>query len=358
MSNLNVYHKILKQLDRWLPDERVTRKRNMALLMMGLQQSAAIHLSKIVSKWPLAAKLPSLVTRLNRFLNNAKLSPWQWYAPLAKDLLSIFAGGELRLLIDVTKVGFNHRLLSVAIAYRKRSLPLVWSVHKGSRGQLGVIEHLRLLRRIKTFIPAGTKVYLLADAGFESVDLITWLSRQAWRFVIRQKGSRYVWSEKLQSWTRLDQLAMAKGKTRIIGWVRVTQTYQAGWYYLVLHWAKGEDEPWYLLSNFSASAKTLIRLYKLRMWTEEMYGDMKGHGFDLEATHLDDEQRIARLVLAVAFTFVWLIWLGSWLVKRGFRHRIDVKSRRDKSYFRLGWDWVERCRCLHQSVPVRFSPYP
>ena len=30
-----------------------------------------------------------------------------------------------------------------------------------------------------------------------------------------------------------------------------------------------------------------------------MYGDMKGHGFDLEATHLDDADRISRLVLAV-----------------------------------------------------------
>jgi hypothetical protein len=41
------------------------------------------------------------------------------------------------------------------------------------------------------------------------------------------------------------------------------------------------------------------------MWTEELYGDLKGHGFDLEATHLDDADRIARLVLAVCINFVW-----------------------------------------------------
>ncbi len=51
------------------------------------------------------------------------------------------------------------------------------------------------------------------------------------------------------------------------------------------------------------------------MWVEEMYGDLKGHGFDLETIHLKSAQRIARLFLAVSIVFVWLISLGSWVVK-------------------------------------------
>jgi len=84
---------------------------------------------------------------------------------------------------------------------------------------------------------------------------------------------------------------------------------------------------------------------------EEMCGDMKGHGFYLEATHLADTDRIFRLVLAVCLTLVWFIILGSWVVKRGFRHLLDHKSRRDKIYFRLGRDWVERCLRLNQPIP-------
>jgi hypothetical protein len=93
------------------------------------------------------------------------------------------------------------------------------------------------------------------------------------------------------------------------------------------------------------------------MWMEEMFGDMKGHGFSLEATHLDDLQRLSRLVFAVCFAFSWLISLGSWVVKNGYRHFIDHKSRRDKSYFRIGWDWAERCIRLDHPVPIRFTPY-
>ena len=118
----------------------------------------------------------------------------------------------------------------------------------------------------------------------------------------------------------------------------------------------GVSTIWYLVSD-CAGQGNLIRFYKIRMWIEEMYGDMKGHGFDLEVTHLDHPDRISRLILAVSITFVWFISLGSWVVKRGLRHFVDHKSRRDKSYFRIGWDWVERCLRLNLSIPFRLHPY-
>lgn len=86
-----------------------------------------------------------------------------------------------------------------------------------------------------------------------------------------------------------------------------------------------------------------------------MYGDLKGHGFDLEATHLDDVNHISGLVLIVCLVFTWSITLGAWVVKRGFRHLIDHRSRRDKSYFRLGWDWLARCPRFADSIPIRFT---
>jgi hypothetical protein len=60
------------------------------------------------------------------------------------------------------------------------------------------------------------------------------------------------------------------------------------------------------------------------MWTEELYGDLKGHGFVPEATHLDDESHISRLVLSVCIAFVWLTALGSWVVKKGLRHFVEI----------------------------------
>ncbi len=45
-----------------------------------------------------------------------------------------------------------------------------------------------------------------------------------------------------QEWVKLDQLPIQEGQTRTIGWVRLTATHDVGWFFLVLHWDKGEKE--------------------------------------------------------------------------------------------------------------------
>ena len=355
-NNLQLYHKTVNQLCQWLPDERITRLRNMALLLVGLQLGRRIHLSQIVNQWPgVVGKLPSLVNRLGRFLRNPRVEVRRWYEPLAKHLINQFKGQALRLIIDCTKVGFNFRMLNISIAYKKRALPLVWSIHRGRKGHVGYKAQLELLEYLVELIGDEAEVWLLGDAGFESVHLFNWLTQHNWHFVLRHPGKNKVrWPG--QPWVKLSAIPVQPGETRSIGWVELTAKHAAGPYWLTIHWATGEAEPWFLLSDCTDD-RTLIRLYAIRMWTEELYGDLKGHGFDLEATHLDDVDRIARLVLAVSINFVWFIALGVWIVKRGWRHLLDHKSRRDKSYFRLGLDWLDRCFRLDDPIPLRFTLY-
>ena len=355
MNNLRYYYRVQEQLRQWLPQERITRIRNMALLIIGLHLSGAIHLSLIVRKWPVRGKDPSLVNRLHRFLANSRVNVRAWYEPVVVELLGSLRTPQIRLVIDCTKVGFNYRLMTIGLAYKKRTLPLVWSVHRGAKGHTRVADQLKLFKYVAQFLPKESEVWVLGDSGFQSVPLLNWLRRQGWHFVIRQQGKNKVcWTG--QGWIKINQLALQPGQTRSIGWVRLTQKHNAGWFWLILHWELDEDEPWFLVAD-RAGQQNLLRLYRTRMWIEQMYGDFKGHGFDLEATHLDHPDRISRLVLAVCIAFVWFITLGAWLVKRGLRHFIDHKSRRDKSYFRLGWDWLERCLRLDLPIPFRFTPY-
>jgi hypothetical protein len=323
-------------------------------MMVGLYQGASVHLAHIVRELPIAGKDPSLVNRLRRFLDNPRVRVRQLYRPVAMQVLRAFVGQRIRLVMDCTKIGFYYRLMTVSLAYRKRTIPLVWSVHPGSRGHTSTKQQIELLNYVRTLLPVRSQVWVLGDVGFLSVLLLRWLSCQHWHFVIRQPGNNQVqWTG--QAWVKLKNIALSEGATRFVGWVRLAERHDAGWFWLILHWEKGEEEPGFLISDH-AGRYNLINLYRLRMWTEEMYGDLKGHGFDLEATHLDDPDRIARLVLVVSLTFTWLITLGSWIVKRGWRHWIDHKSRRDKGYFRLGWDWLARCLRLVEPIPIRFRP--
>jgi hypothetical protein len=354
-NNLRIYHTIVRQIHKWFPDERITRVRNLALLVTGLYLARKVHLALIADEWHLPGRTVSLVNRLRRFLSNPRVSVRHYYQPVAESLVSAFRGLPIRLIIDTTKLGFDARLLTVSIAYRKRALPLAWSVHRGKKGWVAVKEHIALLRHVARLIPEGSEVWLLGDCEFQHVPLISWLKGQGWHYILRQQGKVYVWKP---GWaqSRLADLGLKEGETRYLGWVYLTATYHYGPVSMVLHWEEGEDEPWYLVTDAEASWAT-IRTYKMRMWIEEMYGDMKGHGVDLEATHMRDLGRLSRLVLGVCLVYVWLIALGSWVVKNGKRHLVDKKARRDKSYFRIGWSWLKRRLAQGQSLKLRFVPY-
>jgi len=355
--NRPLYHKVLHQLCQWVPGEHISRKRNLALLVMGVYLAASVHLSRIVSTWPVAGKEPSLSNRLRRFLSNQFVQVAMYFQPLAQQLIEAFASHPLQLVMDTTQVGFDYRALVVGIAYRRRTLPLAWSLHQGTKGNVEANDHIALLEQVYRLLPYDVAVHLAADSGFANSDLLRWLHEHEWHFVIRERGCITIQPAAGGPWQRIADIPLEPGQTKEVGWVWRAKTNPCGPLYLLLHWENGEDEPWFLLSDHPDKCY-ILRTYKRRMWMEAMFGDMKDNGFDLEATQLRDASRIQRLMLGVCIAYVWLVALASWVIKNGYRHLIDRKDRRDKSYFRLGWDWLRRCfRLGLPPPPLQFIPY-
>ena len=86
-----------------------------------------------------------------------------------------------------------------------------------------------------------------------------------------------------------------------------------------------------------------VQFYGRKMWIEEMFGDMKKHGFNLEQTMLRHFQRLSRLILAVAIFYVWLVSVGTRTIRSGLRHLVDRSERRDLCTFQIGLRFIERC---------------
>ena len=118
MPITKLYHTWMNKITQLLPNERVTRRQNLAWLLTGIFQSKSVHLSKVASKIPGTAMLVSATRRLDRFLENPEFRVRDWYAPIVNMLLAQRAGQEYRLIVDGSKVGFGHQFLVVALAYR------------------------------------------------------------------------------------------------------------------------------------------------------------------------------------------------------------------------------------------------
>lgn len=355
-NNLRLYHKVFAQIRQWLQGERVTRQRNLALLVVGLYLARSVYLSKIGNQLPIAAKKLSLADRLRRFLRNRAIEVAACYEPLLTPLLQALADKAILLLLDTTQVGPWHRALVLSLSYRGRAVPLAWSVHEGTRGNVAVTAYIALLERIYQRLPLGTTVTLLADSGFDSSDLLLWLGDHGWHFVIRQKKRVTVRPLEQAAWFSLGSVPLEKGETKALGWVWLAKSGPVGPVWVVLHWKKGEDDPW-LLAADRGDTRLALRLYRKRSRIEPMYSDMKTKGFNLEKTRLGTPERIERLMLAIAILYLWFVALGSWVVKNGLRAQIDRPDRRDLSYFRLGWDYLDDRLRLGCSFHLRFVPY-
>lgn len=350
-----LYRSLHTYLLQRIPDDCDTRLTNLIFLMMGLFQARNVQLNLVARKTPIRAQKLSIVKRLTRFLDNPAVRVREWYHPFAEPLLQSAAqSGQVHLIIDASKVAFGFRLVMVSVAYQRRSLPMAWTWLLGSRGHSSTATQVKLLDYVRRLLPARVKVSVVGDSEFGHPLLLENLCFWGWDYALRQPGDHLVMLRGTGRWQRIDALPLVKGQPVWIGRLLLTQAspYPT---HLVLFWQPGEVRPWYLATNLLDPRATL-RLYRRRMWIEEMFGDMKKHGFDLEASHLRHFLRLSRLTLAVCLLYLWLIAFAEHVITHRLTHEVDRSDRRDLSLFRLGWDFLERRLALADPIPIVAIP--
>ncbi len=357
MSTNQLYNTWYEEMRELRPDEHTGRLRSFIWLVVGLFLAQTVHLSKIGQKIPGPATNKSKERRMQRILDNPAIRVRSWYAPWITSILERIVAHDLpvRLLVDGSKVGFGHQLLMVAVAYRRRAIPVAWTWVKGSRGHSSSWKQLALLSYVRGLLPAGTTVSLVGDSEFGAIPVLKWLDKAGWYYVLRQKGDHLVQLPNETQWQRFDSLVSRHRQRVWIPHARLTAKHAYG-VNVLAYWQPGEKEPWLLATNYPAF-RTALRAYRKRMWIEEMFGDFKGHGFDLESTQLHNFLRLSRLTLAVVLVYLWLIAYGSKVIKDGQRYLVDRKDRRDLSIFRIGWDMIDRHLTNQEAFVFRWLPY-
>lgn len=357
MAITDMYHTCFAKIRQLRPKERVTRVRNMAWLLAGLFGGQCVPLSHIARKIPGSSQKLSKVKMLSRLLNKRHIRVRSWYEPVVRDLVAtaVNHGQTLRLLVDGTKVGNGDQLLMVALAYRRRALPIVWTWVKSSRGHSSAQKQCALLAYVPSLIPANAKVEVAGDREFDAIEVLRLLDAWGWGYALRQKGSHLVGGAGQSTRQRCDSFVTRPGDACWLDSVHLTQKHASPTRFFAF-WQKGVSEPWLLVTNL-ASPRQTSKLSTVRMWIEEMFADFKRHGFDLESTHLNHFLRLSRLTLAVALLYLWTVLFGSQTIKDGKRRLVDRSDRRDLSIFRIGLDMLERCLANREPFLIRPTPY-
>ena len=352
------YDAVTAKLRQLLPElwtECESRMINLSLMVSAIPKAKDLTQPALAAEMPLPAQDTSLVQRQRRWLMNEQVQEQRVYQPLIKPFIEAMSHSTLPVILDTTTAGINCHLLTVAIGYQRRALPVIWQAGQGKRGHTSGQVQIELLGQLLAWLPPEADLIILGDGEFGHVQLLRWLMRYGYHYCLRVASDTYILYE--DQWRRLDSFDLQPGETLWLEQVSLTQSEPVGPVNLLLTWDEGRQRLVPLVTDLALPQETRY-WYDKRYWIEPLFGDIKGHGFDVQTSRLRDPERLSRLMLAVSLAYLWLCFLGSVALMTGQAKRVDRTDRRDRSIFTVGRLWLNRLLKLDLPFLVGFCPYP
>ena len=241
-------------------------------------------------------------------------------------------------MIDWSDLGQGRNGLFGAVCFRGRGLPLLSWVSTSEEldpSQNRVEEFFigRLLRHL----PTNIRPLLLADRGFGRASLIHFLQQMPRRtgypvdYVIRLRGDVVVQNADYRG--RLRDYPLRKG--RILFWPQTLYRADGAVVInLVVYWARGHREPWYLTTSLTDPCQA-VRMYRKRMQPEQYFKDGKQR-FGLNRSTVTTTDRLQRLLVGLLQACCLLILAGL-RTSRSFRR--PVCSQGKLGILNLGYEF-------------------
>src|SRR5712691_2295619 len=305
-DNLRRYHAIRNALTQAYPAQptgNLARHLNtLAALISGIVGSKSSQLPHIATKVPDGTKPESRVKRFTRWLDNDHILEEVYFLPYADVLLRHLALQTVVLVMDGSGVGRGCTALMLHVVYKGRALPLAWRVRQAPKGHFPEDLHIAVVALMREVIPEGAKVVFLGDGEFDGTALQATLHEAGWSYACRTALSTVATWEGVTF--RLDTLGACLKPGRLIEVKNVHCTREAyGPIMVRCCWAKGYQDPLYLVSNM-APAEEACRFYEKRFRIETFFSDQKSRGFHLHKSHISDPQRLSRLLIAACLAYI------------------------------------------------------
>ncbi len=344
-DNFKRYNRIKSGLRQLLPGTLGPRQLqpldHLARLVNGIVAAGHTQLPKLAAKDPRPLKTESKIASLKRLVATESFSQELFFVPFVKAFLAGLARSrkEVVLVIDGSTVGRGCMALVVSVVYAGRALPIAWLVVEGKKGHLAQERHLQLLQQVQSLLSEGQKVVLLGDGEFDGTLLQEAARQYGWQWVVRTAKSSLYRTPRSRRWGKFGDWKLARGgfvahyKLGFSGegWGPVTG---------IGVWEKEYEAPLYLVTSFT-NARLAAAYYKKRYRIETFFSDQKSRGFRLDQSHLDQPDRLARLMIGCVYAYWWLVYLGTYAREHDWDSVVHRTSRCDLSFFQLGWRLLE-----------------
>jgi hypothetical protein len=353
-DNRKVYRGIKKGLLQLYPKQltgnQVRHLNTLTGMMTGIIQGKRCHFETMATKTPGSGKVSSRVKRFSRYTQNDRIDQETYFMPFIEELVFGLAHrGTLVVAMDGSEVGRDCLVLVISMIYKGRALPLAWLVVKGSKGHFPETAHIELLDRIKAIIPVETDVIFLGDGEFDGITLLAEIEAIGWHYACRTAHNCWVCEQ--DTWLQLNELSQRAGDYVCLP--NVTFTLKAyGPVTTIVWWHPDYKDPIYLVSNFELGEEA-IYWYRHRFRIETFFSDQKSRGFHLHKSHIDDPERMARLMIAACLAYIWIIFLGVIAHRDDWIALIHRTDRCDLSLFQLGLRLLDYF--LNDDLPIPFA---
>lgn len=277
-----------------------------ARFLLALYAVQTVNLSILANTFSGSAQIESNYKRLQRFLRQFEMP----YAELAEFVVRLLdLPGPYTLALDRTnwKVGVvDLNILMLSIVYRGVGVPVVWMVlPKAGNSDTG--ERMTVMEIFLDLFGAQNIAYLLGDREFVGREWFGFLKRHRIKFqmrlhrdtLVRNGRGQYVQAWRLFCRTRINCPLVIPEARRM--WAM--ELYLSG-----CRLKNGE----YLILVSPEFCEKPQQEYKKRWGIETLFGALKSRGFNLEDTHVQDSERLSRLLALLALAFTWAFVVGLW----------------------------------------------
>lgn len=302
-----------------------SRQEFLVALINGIIKSRSVVFSEIADKIDKDIKTKSIERRIQDFFQKISFD----YTQLGIFLLSFVHHDKLELSIDRTEWDFGKvqvNILCVVVSIGKMAVPLYFEMLDNNSGNSNWEDRIKLFKSLIKIVGKSRISMVLMDREFIGQKWLSWLKKAKIDFCVRVPKHHSILLADATRTTAMEILSKNSNSYEsnvIVDGISVN---------LSISYDKNGDLL-YLIGTKPAT--TLKHWYKKRWTIEVFFQALKGRGFNLEKSSLDNIEKYRKLfaVVSMAYTICWATGIES-----GRKNPVKRKSHGYPQYsvFRRG----------------------